>query len=279
MNLGPINLGLFLRAIREIAWPTLVLGGLVGTICGMLSYFLPRVQARFMQRGFIPPALKQFRDALFGFDAGDAGVADVAFALAWSHPVIVAVLSAQAIMVCTRILAAEVERGTIDVLLALPASRWRLFCSETAAWLVSAAILLGCLFLGSFVGARFIDPEFRPNWARLAMVLANLSLVYAFIATSSMLAAVLTDRRGRAVIGVIILTVSSVLINFLYTLDPSLEFTKRLRFLSVLDYYRPIKILLSGDWPVRDMLWLAAGSLALWLAAGIVLSRRDVTTT
>ncbi len=275
----PLNLGLVLRALREIIWPTLVFSGLVGTICGMLSYFLPRVQARFMSRGFVPPPLKAFREALFGFDPGNAGVAEMAFALAWSHPVIIAVLSAQAILVCTRILAGEVERGTIDVLLALPVSRWRLFVSESAAWLCSGVMLLGGLFLGSFIGAQFIAPEYRPSWPRLAMVLANLALVYSVIATSSMLAAVLTDRRARAVLSVIILTVASVLISFLYTLDPSLEFTKKLRFLSVLDYYKPVKMLMSGEWPVRDLLWLGGASVVLWLSAGVVLSRRDVTTT
>jgi ABC-2 type transport system permease protein len=232
-----------------------------------------------MTRQFIPPPVKAFRDALFGFDPGNAGVAELAFSLAWSHPVIITLLAAHAILVCTRVLAGEVERGTIDVLLALPVSRWRLFISESTAWLVSGTTLLGGLYLGSFIGAQFIPTEHRPDWSRLAMVLANLALVYAVISTSSMLAAVLTDRRARAVLTVIILTVSSVLITFLYTLDPSLEFTKKLRFLSVLDYYTPIKTLLSGQWPVRDMLWLAGASLTIWLAAGIVLSRRDVTTT
>lgn len=279
MNWLPFNLGLVLRALREITWPTLVFSGLIGTVCGLMSFLLPRVQAKFMSRGVIPPPLKAFREALFGFDPGNAGVAEIGFALAWSHPVIIAVLTAQAILVCTRVLAGEVERGTIDVLLALPVSRWRLFISETTAWLLSGAVLLGFLFLGSYVGAMFIEPQYRPSWSRLAMVLANLSLVYGVIATSSMLAAVLTDRRARAVLAVIIFTVSSVLISFLYTLDSSLEFTKKLRFLSVLDYYKPVQVLMTGEWPVRDMLWLGGASVVLWVAAGVVLSRRDVTTT
>lgn len=279
MNFLPFNRGLVLRALREIAWPTLVFSTLIGTVCGMMSYFLPRVQAKFMSRGAVPPPLKVFREALFGFDPGNAGVSEIGFAMAWSHPVIIAVLTAHAILVCTRVLAGEVERGTIDVLLALPVSRWRLFMSETTAWLLSGVTLLGCLFLGSFIGAQYIDPMYRPNWAHLAMVLANLALVYSVIATSSMLAAVLTDRRARAVLAVIILTVFSVLISFLYTLDPSLAFTKKLRFLSVLDYYKPVKVLITGEWPLRDMLWLGGASLVLWVSAGIVLSRRDVTTT
>ncbi|MBY0262271.1 MAG: hypothetical protein K2Q20_07990, partial [Phycisphaerales bacterium] len=99
------------------------------------------------------------------------------------------------------------------------------------------------------------------------------------IATASSLAAVITDRRVRAVLVVLVLTVFSLLINFLYTLDPALEFTKRLRFLSFLEYYKPIQMLMDNSVPWRNMGILAGLSLGLWIAAGVWLSRRDVTTT
>lgn len=279
MNLGPINIGLVQRSLREVIWTTLVLAFISGTVSGLLAYALPRVQARFMQRNFIPPGVRQFRDAIFGFDSTGSSVSDIAFALAWSHPIVIALLAAHAIIVCTRTLAAEVERGTVDVLLALPVSRARLFFSETAAWLLTAAVLLGAVYAGSWTGARFIPPEHRPDFGRLLMVLCNLSLVYGVIGATAMLGGVLTDRRVRAVLATIILTIGSVLINFLYTLDPSLEFTKHLRFLSVLDYYRPVRMLMEGAWPLRDMAILGGAIVALWTAALAVLSRRDVTTT
>ncbi len=279
MRIGPLNLGLLHRAWREIAWTSLVFAMVVGSISGLLSYALPRIQARFAQRQFIPPGVRQFRDAIFGFDSSGAGVSDIAFALAWSHPIVLALLSAHAIMVCTRVPAAEVERGTIDVLFALPVSRWSVLVSETAAWILSAALVLGAVYAGSFVGAQFIKPEYRPDWSRLAMVFANLTLVYTLIGTAAMLAATVTNRRTWAILAALILTVASLLINFLYTLDPSLEFTKRLAFLSFLDYYRPIRVLMEGAWPLRDMAILGGAAGAIWIAAGVWLSRRDITTT
>lgn len=274
-----MNIGLFRRAMREIFWTTLVFAGITGAISGLMAYALPRIQERFMQRNFIPPAVREFRNAMFGFDGLGAKASDIAFALAWSHPILLALLSAHAIMVCTRILASEVERGTVDILLSMPVSRWKLYLSETAAWLVAAAILLGAVFAGSFIGAQYIKPELRPNFDRLALVLANLALVYTLIATASTMAAVITDRRVRAVLVVLVLTVFSLLINFLYTLDPALEFTKRLRFLSFLEYYKPIQMLMDNTVPWRNMGILGGLSLALWIAAGVWLSRRDVTTT
>ena len=187
MNFGPFNLGLVQRALREILGITIVFAGVLATISGLLAYALPRIQARFMQRQFIPPGVKQFRDAILGLDSTGAGVSEVAFAIAWSHPIVLALLSAHAIMVCTRVLAGEVERGTVDVLLALPVSRLRLLASETLAWLITAGVVLAAVYAGSYVGAQFIKPEFRPDWAKLFMVLCNLSLVYAVIGCAALL--------------------------------------------------------------------------------------------
>jgi ABC-2 type transport system permease protein len=278
-SIALFNFGLVQRAVREVFFITLTYGAILASFSAMLAYVLPRVQERFMRRNFIPPALAEFRNAMFGFDGKGSSVSDIAFSLAWSHPIIIALLAAHAITICTRILAAEVERGTVDVLLALPVSRWRLFMSETAAWLLMALVVLGAIFGGSYFGAQFIKQEHHPNWGRLLIVLVNLGLVYAFISLCAMLAAVLTDRRVRAVMVVLIITVFSVLINFLYLLDSTLEFTKNLRFLSVLEYYRPITTLMTGDWPLKNMGILASGCAALWIATGIVISRRDVTTT
>jgi ABC-type transport system involved in multi-copper enzyme maturation permease subunit len=274
-----MNFGLFQRAFREIFWTTLIFAAITGAISGLLAYALPRVQQRFMSRSFIPPGVREFRNALFGFDGTGAKISDVAFALAWSHPIILALISAHAIMVCTRILASEVERGTVDILMSMPASRWKLYLSETAAWLTSAAILLGSVYAGSWIGAQNIAEELRPDFSRLLIVLANLALVYLLVGVIASAAAIWSDRRVRAVLFALVITVFSILINFLYTLDPALEFTKRLRFLSFLEYYKPIQALMDNAVPWRNMGILGGLTLTLWVAAGVWLSRRDVTTT
>jgi ABC-2 type transport system permease protein len=277
--IGLASLGLIVRALREILWTTLVFAGLLGAISMLLSVALPRIQERFMRRQFIPPGLQQFRDALFGMDTRGAGIADVAFSLAWSHPIVIALLAAHAIVVCTRVLAGEVERGTADVLLALPVSRTRLLISETIAWLLSACLLFAGMVLGTWLGVQRLDPALHPSWPKLFTILPNLVLVYCFIGLVALCASMSTDRKVRAVLTAVIITIVSIVINFLYTLDPSLEFTKQIAFLSLLDYYRPLRVMLSGEWPWRDMLILASACIALWIASLVVLRRRDVATT
>ena len=272
------NLGLVQRSLRETYGATLMLSGTLFAIVSLLAYALPRIQARFSQRGFVPPQVRAFRDAMFGADSSLGSVSDIAYAIVLSHPIVIALLAAHAIIITTRILAAEVERGTVDVLLALPVTRIQLFVSETFAWLVSRLFVLGVTYAGCYFGSRFVLPEYRPDFANMLLVLANLGLVYAVIGTSGLLAGVMTDRRTRAVLFVVLITVFSVLVNFLYTFDPSLEFTKRLRVLSVLEYYKPVGMLRLAEFPWKDAAVLAGAAIALWSAAAVRMTRRDVTT-
>ena len=49
-------------------------------------------------------------------------------------------------------------------------------------------------------------------------------------------------------------------------------------FLGVLRYYRPLTILRDGAWPLRDMSILLGAALILWITAGAIFSRRDLST-
>lgn len=272
-----INTGLIRRSLREILGVSFTFAIFIGAVSGLLSYALPQVQARFMQRQFIPPGVMQMRNALLGVDtAGMMEVSPIAFSMVMVHPLMLILLFAQAILVCTRMPAGEIERGTVDVLLALPVSRWKLFRSECAAWLVSACVVLGSVMLGSYIGSQFLREDWRPDYSRLAMVLTNLSLVYGAVGCVALAAASGVDRRIRAVMAVIMVTVGSLLINFL---EPLWEPAKHVAFLSMLNYYRPFEILSKGEWPVRNLLILGSVCAVLWVTAGVIFARRDVTTT
>jgi ABC-2 type transport system permease protein len=272
------NLGLVQRALRETYAATIMLSGVLFAISGLLAYALPRVQARFMERNRMPPQVRAFRDAMLGTDSSLGSVADIAYSIALSHPIVIALLAAHAIIVTTRILAAEVERGTVDVLLALPVTRIQLFVSETFAWLLTGLVAIGAVYGGSYFGSRFIPVEYRPDFGNMLLVMVNLALVYAVIGTSGLFAGVMTDRRTRAVLFVVLMTIFSVLVNFLYTLDPSLAFTKNLRFLSVLEYYKPVAMLRAAEFPWKDAAVLGGAAIVLWTLAAVRMSRRDVTT-
>jgi hypothetical protein len=272
-----IRLGLVERALRETWATTLGLCVIAAGVAMLLNRALPNVQARFMQRGFIPPQVQQIRNTILGVQTDiNSNAADIAYALAWSHPVLLLPLLAHAIILTTRVPAGELEKGTMDVLLGLPVRRLTLLTSETVAWALSGALVVGSVMLGAWMGTRWVKPELHPDWSELSMVLVNLGMVYAAVGAAGMAVGAWSDKRGRAVLAVMVLTLSSLVISFLALLWEPME---GLGFLSLLHYYRPMNTLQDGAWPVRDLAVLAGVVGVLWAVAAAVLSRRDLTTT
>jgi ABC-type transport system involved in multi-copper enzyme maturation permease subunit len=271
-----LNFGLVLRSLRETFGITLVFVVVLTACAAMLAYILPGVQERMLARSSLPPFVLSIRRAMLGDASMTRDVASVAFAIAWSHPVVLALLFAHCVILTTRVPAGEVERGTMDILLGLPVSRWALHVSETVAWLISGALVLAAVYGGSWLGAQFVKAENRPDWGMLSIVLANLGAVYAVAGAVGMMSASWTNRRTRAVMTVLIVLVGSMLVFLLRAFWPPID---RMGWVSILYYYKPATILQKREWPWFDLAVLAGASAVLWAVAGEVLNRRALTTT
>jgi putative exporter of polyketide antibiotics len=100
--------------------------------------------------------------------------------------------------------------------------------------------------------------------------------MYLTVGSGASLLSALSSRRGKAMTASFVIVVGSFLVNYLAQLwEPA----KRLAFLSVLEYYRPVNGLRDGVWPLRDMAVLGSVAVVLWIAGGLVFARRDLTTT
>ena len=71
------------------------------------------------------------------------------------------------------------------------------------------------------------------------------------------------------------IVVASFLLNYLSQFwQPAQD----IAFLGMLRYYRPLFILRDGTWPLRDMMVLLGAGAVLWIAGGVIFSRRDLST-
>jgi hypothetical protein len=270
-----MNRGLMLRALREM-WPaTLVLGLLLFGVEAMLAFTLPKFGGQMSQQWLQLDFARGIVQAMLGTEVGDTIGAQMFQSIAWVHPVPLALVWAHAIMSCTRVPAGEVDRGTIDVLLGLPVSRWEVFLSETIVWLAFGTLILIAALAGNLVGGLALSPQQRPELAPGLIVLANLFCLYASVGGLSWLISSASDRRGRAMTIVFLLLLSLFLLNYLAQFWQPLE---KIVFLSPLHYHRPVRVLGSGVWPWHDMAILLTMGGAMWLAGGIVFARRDLCT-
>ncbi|HVZ94721.1 MAG TPA: ABC transporter permease subunit, partial [Phycisphaerales bacterium] len=196
-------------------------------------------------------------------------------AIMWVHPVVLAVTWAHSIIWGTRIPAAELERGTIDVLMGLPVSRARLYVLESVTWVLGAAVVVGLGVLGNKLGSMAVNSDMRAPMG--TMIIAACSLYTLMIAVGALawLVSSLSDRRGKAITIVFVIVVASVLVNYLAQLWKPAE---KLAVFSLVHYHRPIDVFNTGKWPARDMAVLLGFAAACWVAGLLVFSRRDLRT-
>ncbi len=270
-----MNRGLIIRALREL-WPTtLVLGLVLIGVEAMLGFVLPKFGSQIAQEWLQMEFARGIMQAMLGTEIVERIGPQMFQAMAWVHPVPLALTWAHALLCCTRVPAGEVDRGTADVLLGLPVSRWEVFISETMVWLVCGAGILAAALAGNLLGGLGLPAEQRPPLARVLIVLVNLYCLYASVGGLACLVSSFSNRRGRAITIVFLVLLALFLLNYLAQFWQPLE---KIVFLSPLHYHRPVNVLGSGTWPWSDMGILLGVGGAMWFAGGIVFARRDLCT-
>lgn len=193
--------------------------------------------------------------------------------LGFSHPFLFAIIWTFIVANCTRVIVGEVDRGTSDLLMTLPVSRRGLYVSATVVCVLAGIPVCVMPWVGIWFAVRAFPLEDAPDFAKLWLPVANLFLLYLAIGGVTMWVSTLHSRRGPAVAVVIGLLLASFLINFLVAMVPDLKW---LGYLGVLEYYRPLESVRSGELPKMNLAVLGVSAVAAWLAGLRVFVRRDI---
>jgi putative exporter of polyketide antibiotics len=267
--------GLLTKTWHEVWLTTLVFGFSMFTVKALLTYVLPRVHEGFGSVFDQIPMARSMLSALLGTELGEQISARTMQAFLWVHPVVLALLWAHEIALCTRMPAGEIDRGTIDVLLGLPVSRRAVYWCESIVWLASGLLLLGLGLLGHRIAAPAMPREMRPELSQALLVMANLYCVYVAVGGIAFLVSALSDRRSRAMAVVFGVVLASFLLHFLAQFwEPATQ----IAFLGIMEYYQPAQILQGGTPPLRNVAVLLAVGGSAWLAGGEVFARRSICT-
>ncbi len=270
-----MNRGLLLKSLVDARAVTVLLAVAMLLAEGVLSYVLPTVMQDFSGQLLQVPFFRTIISALLGADIGDTLVPETFIAIAWVHPVVLAILWTHAIVLCTRVPVGEIDRGTIDLLLSLPVSRWQVYVAETVVFLATGLAVLGMCMLGHRLGILSLAPQERPGLGRMMVIAANLYCLYMAVGGLAFLVSAASNRRGRAVAAVFGILLASFLLNFLAQFwSPA----QTLSFLSLLNYYQPLPLVRTGQLPVGDMVILTGFAAVTWTTGGVWFARRDVCT-
>jgi ABC-2 type transport system permease protein len=206
------------------------------------------------------------------FGGGDLFSLPGTIAVGFIHPIAVALSLVFALGFAVASVAGERQRGTLEVLLARPLSRRRIYLTLLIATVLFVAVTTAAQVLGTIVGATLGGAlgELRPD--RLAVMWLNGVVVFSAFGAVSLAASVSFDRLAPA-LG---LSLAFVIVSYFLEIIGSLwAAAKGLQPYSLFHYLDP-RGALNGTTTVGD--WLVPiGVLVIAIAVALaVFPRRDL---
>jgi ABC-type transport system involved in multi-copper enzyme maturation permease subunit len=208
--------------------------------------------------------------AAFGMTGllSDPGVFFTTYIGSWLWPIIAA---AAGLLIGTRAVAADLDRGFLDLPLATRISRTRYLATSITGQVVVMAVLATVAVLGLWASGRLVGAEFDLARFGLAGVLA-----FAFgcaIAGSATLLSVLTLSRSMAsgIVGGVL-----ILMYAIFVLSGVAGDWQWLGPLSAWNHFPTTKLIDQGVFPLGDLALFTVIAAGTWLGALWAFRRRDL---
>ena len=268
--------GLLHKIWLEVRFPVLLFSIGLAVIMGLLGALLPRVLGNMDKLWDTFEFAKPLISALVGMDISEGFfTAEMMQAFLWVHPTVLTLIWAHELMFCSRVPAGEIDRGTVDFLLGLPVSRFKLYLAETIVWLASGMVIVATGLCGLSLAATTFETDMKPDLFELFCVVSNLVAVYVAVGGMAFFVSACSDRRGRAIGVMFAILLASFLVNFVAVF---VEQVRVISWLSILEYYRPAEAIQAQAFPLKNVAILLTIGFGCWAAGAAVFRRRSVCT-
>ncbi len=167
----------------------------------------------------------------------------------WNHPLVVLLVSMWAIGRGSVAVAAEVERGTLDLILSRPVARWVYLASQVILAILGLAILASGLLLGAAVALRYNAFREPPDPWKMVRPAINLACLGLPIYGCTLLASALDHVRWRPTSIGSFLTLASF-IAFFVSIHPAIQemsWKPWLDHISIFKAYNPVELVTKGE--------------------------------
>lgn len=290
------------KLIRDVFWQLLVVMLLLAAFQCLWAKITQRIIAELLP-AFVPfMGMENIKDILFSsgpgklmqtFMGGESikleSTLDM-LTIGYVHPLVQTIFCIWAIGRASGAIAGEIDRGTMELLLAQPIPRWRLILAHLSVDLIVIPLLCLSLWAGTWLGTWMMGMlQFgaaRGPWQEhvdpraLAPALVNVAALLFAVSGYTMWISAAGRFRGRVMGIAVLVSLLQFLINVFGQLWDTIS---PLRQFTVFYYYQPQQIILSDRWTVEvgigrvSTIAVLAGvglvgyALALW-----TFCRRDV---
>jgi ABC-2 type transport system permease protein len=277
LRLGLITIGLLLFGF-ELLWCKSTEQALVL----MKKLFSRGIDMRLVFRLVFDEESGRMIEKLIGGDRISIGQGLDTLSVGYVHPLLLTMLGVWAVGRAAGAVAGELDKGTMELLLAQPLARWRVIGSHFVVDCLTIPFLCGCLWAGTALGAYVFDLVEMTKMDKkpiepLQFGLAQVNVAALLFAISGYTMALSSAGRFRArVLGIaVVLTLLQFLINLLGQTWQDIEF---LRPWTVFYYYQPQGLILSLDGAAAEarrnvLTLLAVGTLGYGAALAIFCHR------
>jgi beta-exotoxin I transport system permease protein len=204
--------------------------------------------------------------------------------MAYVHPLTQIILCVWAIGRASGSIAGELDRGTMELLLAQPIRRGQIILAHFLIDIITIPVVCLSMWAGTFVGAHLVgltgatDPKLQVHLAKFGPALFNVGLLVFAVSGITMAISAAGRYRGRVLGGAVLLALLQFLVNVIGQLWSPME---PLRPYTVFYWYQPQPIILEVDWTVHREIWEGFAVLAAVGTAGYALAlwrftRRDL---
>lgn len=200
------------------------------------------------------------------------------------HPLIVSVLCLWAVGRAAGAIAGEIDRGTMELLLAQPIRRRTVIAAHLIVDAIILPALALALWLGTCTGSAFLgaigneDPQLRIEPLRFLPALLMVGGLLFAVSGLTLWLSARARSQARVWGTAVTLLAAMFLINVLAQLWEPVAW---LRYLTLFTYYQPQPLILDAGWFTHGIVWLRLGILYGFGSLGYALSawtfcRRDL---
>lgn len=265
-----MNASLFRLELRRVRMIVLWLAVIVLAYGGVMAAFYPVMTEN---TALIDEYMNVFPKeylAAFGIagSLSDPGIFFTTYIGSWLWPIIAAMAG---VTLGSRPVAADHERGWIELPLATPVSRGRYLVSAIGGQAVAMAVLAVAAVAGFQAVAYLVDAPFDAG--RLFLVAIVAWVFGCAIAAITTLVSVITLSRSTTAGIVVAVLLAMYLTQVVAQIQPNLDW---LGNLSAFTYFKPTPIVDEGAFPVSDFAVFAVVTVLGWGLALVAFRRRDL---